>query len=170
MNTHAYDAKWREEYDAVIAQDDDVFPISEKLCIESIQADVTKFISMSSHPRNIINLAVRYLPQLADPNNAQNKDSTNSVDATEILARIARALNYRIELADHVTTMLDEELNSVADMYKIPTEGHDALAERVKEYNLSMIDSLVEQIADVNNGACSQGRTTRLFQVLKSFY
>lgn len=185
-DTHAYDAKWQEELKNVNIAHDAFFAesITEVMDVERPEIDIVDLSTLSS---DVKNQALAWRTQMLSAGGG-NADSANAVDASDILHRLERAIQYRLHLYATLTTdpMSIDDIDRICILYKLPKSGdiidfgsfgehpavvsHDNLAEMINDANISIINAYVEQLADVQNGACAQGRTTRLFQIYASFY
>jgi len=190
LNTHSYDAKWKEELKNTNILDDQFFngianfPQNQDL------------INLSNIGPKIKRQAQNWRARIEKAGGGNN-DAANGVDASDILHRVERAIHYRLHLTSRIEQCDVEEIDAICNLYKIPKSGdvldfddsddsndsnhsddsnhpialsHTDLEERLRESNTSLINAYVEQLAEVQNGSCAQGRTTRLFQIYTSFY
>ena len=185
LNTHAYDAKWKERLIYVFYADDAYFEYTD--AIEMSDEEFTYIIERSSCAPNTITCAQNWRKQVLE-NNAANQDGANDVNALEIMRRLERIIQHRLDIEKRIPEMIVEEIDSTCAIYAIPRTGtcldfdepddnkhpmvvdNSDLNEIVQSSNDSIINSYIEQLAEIQNGACPQGRTTRLFQIYTSFY
>lgn len=186
-DTHTYDAKWQEELKNVNIAHDAFFSESLTEVVNEAQINIVELSTMST---DVKNQALSWRAQMLNAGGG-NADSANAVDASDILHRVERAIRYRLHLHTSITTggldsMDIDDIDRICTLYKLPKSGdiidfgpagehptvvsHDNLAEMINDANISIINAYVEQLSDVQNGACAQGRTTRLFQIYASFY
>ena len=159
MDTHGYDGKWRAEYEEIIR----AHSITD---VPVAFPNIRIPIHLATCDPSVIANAQKYEKILLNTNDAQNYDSINNVNATELLHRIAHILETRLQMQDRIPTMTADEIEQVKKMYVIENVNIDV----IRACNISMINGIVEQMADISNGACSQGRSTRLFQIYKTFF
>jgi hypothetical protein len=157
LQTHSYDGRWKERKRLIFEADDEAFQGSPET---KIPDEFVEFVAEFSLPEHKV-AAARFLQAIRDP--AANADPANDVNATEIAARVWRLLKSR----DPRQAAFSEE--SARKLYSPPDSCEDAMAFAARSFK-SLAESLCEQIADIQNGPCVQGRTTRLFQILSSFY
>lgn len=158
LQTHNYDGKWKSRKQEIFSKDDELFANYPKETIFP-KRELEDFVNLFSDERHKAS-ALRFLTVLENPRN--NHDPANDVNATEILTRIWR----RMEFQNPRKIENDEQLKLI---YK-PPENCENITEFARESFETLARSLCEQIADIQNGSCMQGRTTRLFQILSSFY
>lgn len=89
------------------------------------------------------------------------KDGDIEFDIDEVRTEIEE---IQPELKPQLLMIKDYDLKNEVDACEILARVWRK-AKKEEEYDL-----LFEQILDVGNGSCAQGQTTRLFQVLSSFY
>jgi hypothetical protein len=175
LDTHAYDAKWKEELQNINTLDDQFFQ------------NITDFpklelIDLCTSDPGIKQLARNWHAQIT-VGGGGNIDPANGVDASDILHRVERIIQYRLYMAERVAICDVEEVDRVCALYHIAKSGDPGdppeelmvvdlcdVEQKVHGFNTSIINGYVEQLADVQNGSCPQGRTTRLFQIYSSFY
>jgi hypothetical protein len=176
LNTHTYDAQWKKELQLAIAADN----------IPDIPG--VNLIELSTLSPDVRAQAANWREQLAGSHDERgsNEDSSNGVNARDILSRLERSIQYRLHVQSRICEMTVSELDEVCKMYgilrsgdtidfdngpvvRVVVDGSD-IEEKIREANISLIDSYVEQLADIQNGSCPQGRTTRLFQIYVSLH
>lgn len=183
LDTHAYDAKWRDQLNDTNAADDNFFASTlMQDCLLNV------CIQRTSWPESVCVQARRWYDQIRNNCDRSNVDIANQVEALDILKRIERIIHHRLSIEDAIAEASIEDIDDICKTYSLLKTGdcldfdepdddkyplvidHSDLYERVCAANNSIIDSYIEQLADVQNGSCPQGRTTRLFQIYRSFY
>lgn len=185
LDTHAYDAKWRDRLNHANAADEALF--ADKNI--QVASDIFSIcLQRTNWPDGVRKQAQRWHTQLCNGEDHSNMDRANEVSALDILMRLERIIQYRLSLEDSIAAASVADIDNVCAVYSLVKSGdcldfdgpddnkhpivvdHSDLQEQVRFANTSLIDSYIEQLADVQNGACPQGRTTRLFQIYVSFY
>ena len=173
LDTHSYDSKWIDELKNVNSKHEEFFRE-----IEKFPTDID-IINISRNQQEIKNTALAWRQRIIS---GTEVDPANKVSPKDILLPTEFCILYRIRLEKIIDAADAENIRDICKLYSIPTTGdtfnsdgpvvvdNSNLESIIAANNVSIIDNYVEQLADINNGSCIQGQTTRLFQIYRTFY
>lgn len=151
LDTHNYDGKWEEELKEVNEKYEQFIKKYNAFTAEMGEIDI---IALSTSDNVMKNQAVVWRNTILAGNAA---DPANNVCPGEILQKIEKCMHIRICLAGLA--------KNICELYSV---ANSSVIDEMNSANVSMINSYVEQLADISNGSCIQGQTTRLFQIFSA--